>query len=123
MQANLVTQMANYLSMDEKSAIEFLEKVAKAKSIINILTGFAQTDEVYRPLSRVYKELDELLSPFCPECNIRAKRFITSDAQLYDPELAQYPGGTRRYWTGEWYCPKCHHLVAVGEKWWDQSKR
>lgn len=123
MQTNLVTQMANYLSMDEKSAVTFLEDVAKAKDIINTLTGFAQTDEVYGRLSRAYNELDELLSPLCPKCTIRAKRFITSPAEFYDPAMAELPGGTTRHWTGEWYCPQCRHIVAVGQTWWDQSKR
>lgn len=110
--------IANRLSMSEASAVEFLERTFEAKQIVNSLTGWAQTSETYQLLSNAYKELDELLSPICPECNVKAKRVITSAAELYDPELAQYPGGTTRYWTGEWYCPECRHLVAVGEKWW-----
>ena len=113
--------VANKLCLSEKDALHFLEKVYAAREIVNMLSSWAQTPEVPEHLTNVYKGLDELLSPICPNCDIRARRFITSDANLYDPELAQYPGGTMRYWTGEWYCPKCEHLVAVGNKWWQYS--
>lgn len=108
-----------HLCMDEKYAVNFLEKVSEAKDIINKLTGIAQTDEAYKPLSKAYRELDKLLSPICPKCKVRAKRFITSPAQLYDPAMAEVePMAAVSRWDGEWYCPKCRHLVAVGEKWW-----
>jgi len=118
----LVT-MANNLSMSEEATIEFLDKAFEALELINILTGWAQTSEISESLSNAYKELDELLSPICSDCHIKAKRFITSQAKLYDPELAEYPGGNTSYWTGEWYCPKCHHLVAAGRKWWIRSEK
>jgi len=114
----IVAVMANYLAMGDESAVAFLDKVAEAKEIINELSGIAQTDETSQAINKVYEALDELLSPICPKCNSRAKRFITSAAQLYDPGMAELPGGTTPYWTGEWYCPKCHHLIAVGKRWW-----
>lgn len=116
-------RIANELSMSEEAAIEFLNKAFEARELINILTGWAQTGETSESLSNAYKELDQLLSPICSDCHIKAKRFITSPAQLYDPELAQYPRGNTLHWTGEWYCPKCHHLVAVGRKWWIRGEK
>jgi len=102
--------------------IEYLEKLYKAKEKVNELTSIAQTREDFDLLSKAYDCLDELLSPFCPECNVKAKRFITSPARLYDPAMAELPRGTTPFWTGEWYCPKCHHIIAHGEKWWKEVK-
>lgn len=97
---------------------DYLEKVYEAFEKINELTGIAPTQEDQTLLSTAYNALDELLSPVCPECKVKAKRFITSPARLYDPAMAEVPGGTRIFWTGEWYCPKCQCIVAYGRKWW-----
>ena len=113
--------MANKLCLNEKETLHFLEKVYAAREMINVISSWAQTSEVSERLTNVYRGLDELLFPICPNCNVKARQLITSNADLYDPELAQHPGGTMRYWTGEWYCPKCEHLVATGNKWWQQN--
>ena len=104
--------------MGETEAIVFLEKTLNAKKIVNELTGDAQTDELHKLLSSAYDALDEILSPLCPTCGTRSKRFITSPAKLFDPDMANYPGGTRLSWTGDWFCPECRRTVAYGEKWW-----
>ena len=98
--------------------VEYFEKLYEAKQKVNELTSMVQTQEDYDELSKIYDFLDKLLSPTCPKCNVKAKRFITSPARLYDPAMAELPGGTRSFWTGEWYCPKCRCMVACGEKWW-----
>jgi len=104
------------------SDVEYLERLYEAKKRVNELTGIAPTKEDYDLLSKAYDCLDELLSPLCPDCNVRAKRFITSPAQLYDSAMAELPGGTTPFWTGQWYCPKCNHTVASGEKWWEKKQ-
>jgi len=110
--------MVNELGFNEADTIEFLEKVFEAQRIINTLTGWTWADKTHEPLSHAYEELDKLLSPICSDCHVRADRFMTSPAELYDPGMAELPGGIIRRWTGEWYCPKCRHLVAVGPRWW-----
>ncbi|MBA7668992.1 hypothetical protein ES703_77115 [subsurface metagenome] len=115
----LIATISKHLSMSETEAVQFLEKGSEARELINSLTSRAQTSETWEALNEAYKALDRLLTPICPTCQVATKRFITSKAELYDPELAQYPGGTTRYWTGEWYCPQCRHLIAVGRKWWE----
>jgi len=119
---DLIT-MANHLGISREETTKFLEKALEAKKLVNELTGITWADGVKEHLDKAYRELDELLSPICSKCDVRAKRFITSSAQLYDPEIAQYPGGSSLYWTGEWYCPKCKHLVAVGERWWIRGEK
>jgi len=102
----------------DTAEVAYLEKLYEAREKVNALTGAAPTKEDQELLSKAYDALDELLSPTCRECNVKAKRFITSPAQLYDPAMAELPGGTTSFWTGDWYCPKCNHTVAHGEKWW-----
>jgi len=104
-----------------RERLEILERIWKIKKEINKLTGIADTKDECDLLGKAYDLLDELLSPICPNCNVRAKRFITSPAQLYDSAMAELPGGTRTYWTGEWYCPQCNRIVASGEKWWETT--
>ena len=56
------------------------------------------------------------MAPICLDCKIEAKRFITTPAQLYDvpaEDFPAYPSVIQPRWDGEWYCPKCHHLVGV----------
>lgn len=56
------------------------------------------------------------LPPTCLDCKVEAKRFITTPAQLYgipDEDYPVYPFAFQPRWDGEWYCPKCRHLVAV----------
>lgn len=118
----IIKEMSKVLCMDEKCTIEFLERVKEAKDKINELTGIAQTDETYKSLSKCYDELDALLSPICPDCKVRGKRFITSPARLYDQAMSELPGGTMTFWTGEWYCPKCRHTIASGDKWWEKAR-
>lgn len=101
---------------------EYLEKLYEAKEKVNELTGIAPTEKDYKLLSKAYNALDKLLSPTCPKCNVRAKRCITSLARLYDPAMAELPGGTTPFWTGDWYCPKCRHTIAHGKKWWEKGK-
>jgi len=114
-----MSECLKFFCMGEDETINFLEETLKAQEIINELTGKAQTKELLDLLSKAYDSLDEVLSPICPTCEIRAKKFITSPAQLYDSAMAELPGGTRRFWTKDWYCPKCRHIVASGQKWWD----
>lgn len=102
------------------SDVEYLNKLHEAREKINELTGMAQTAEDYELLSHVYDLLDELLSPICTKCKAKAKKFITSPAQLYDPAMAEFPGGMRAFWSGEWYCPDCGSIVAIGDKWWEK---
>jgi hypothetical protein len=98
--------------------IEYLEKLYEIKKQINALTGTAPTETDDMFLGEAYDAINELLSPVCEKCNVRAIKFITSAAALYDPAMAELPGGSTPYWTGEWTCPKCHRIVASGEKWW-----
>jgi len=102
--------------------VKYLEKLHEARVKVNELTGMAHDGEEWKLLSEAYEILDRLLSPVCRECKVRARRFITSPAQLYDPAMAELPGGSRSYWTGEWFCPQCRHMVAHGEKWWEVMK-
>jgi len=90
----------------------------EAKEMVNELTVLAQTEETHRLLSRAYDVLDLILSPPCLKCKVKAKRLITSLARLYYPEIAELPGGTRTFWTGEWFCPECGSVVATGKRWW-----
>ena len=122
MKNKTITEMTKILCMSEESAIDFLERVAEAKDKINELTGIAQTDETYKILSMCYSELENLLSPICSNCQVRAEKFITSPARLYDLAMAELPGGTRMSWTGEWFCPKCRHPVAYGNRWWNDQR-
>jgi len=117
----LVHEMANHLAAGEESAVEFLNAAFKTKGLVSKLTSMAQTSEMYITLRTVYDNLDDLLKPLCPECHVRAERFITSPAELYAPEMAELPYGATRRWMGEWYCPKCRHVVAVSEKWWAET--
>jgi hypothetical protein len=108
---------------EEEIRADYLEKLYEAKELVNELTGTALEDCGFpeyadESVSRIYHLLDGLLSPECPDCEITARRFVTSPAQLYDSAMAELPGGTISYWTGDWYCPKCRHIVAHGMKWW-----
>lgn len=111
-----------HLCMGEKEAVDFLERTLEAKNIVNELSGLAQSAGLNKQFSSVYTTLSEILSPLCPDCKVRAQRFITSPAQLFDPDLANYPGGTVRSWTGEWFCPECRRNVAYGERWWEKNE-
>jgi len=110
--------MADFLCMNQQDTVNFLGEVAKLNEELNKLTGIAPTPETYKTLSKACDELDKILSPICPKCGKRAKRFITSPARLYDPAMAELPGGTTTYWTGEWVCPRCRHPIAIGKEWW-----
>ena len=120
--SEIIEEMARVLCMSEESTINFLEQVAEVKDKINELTSWTQTEETYKSLCACYCELDKLVSPICPDCHVRVERFITSPARLYDPEMAELPGGTTMRWTGEWYCPKCRHPIAFGNRWWDTKE-
>ena len=56
------------------------------------------------------------LAPTCLDCSIPAKKFIATPAQLYGipyEDYPAYPSAFQPRWDGEWYCPKCRHLVGV----------
>ena len=110
-----------HLCMEGHEAIEFLENALRAKEIVNELTGLAQTRSISEMLSRAYHALDEVLSPRCPDCLTIARRFVTSPAQLFDPDMASFPGGSTTSWTGEWFCNNCRRVIAYGENWWIQT--
>lgn len=112
-----------HLCMGSKEATDFLEKILEAKTVVNELTGLAQTPKIYKQLATVYSTLNDILAPLCPNCEVKAQKFITSPTQLYDPDMANYLGGSRSYWSGEWACPKCGSVVAYGEPWWRTSRR
>jgi len=116
-----MNEMLKHLCMGEAGAIDFLERTLEAKNLVNELTGLAQCNDFAKLMSTAYSALDEILSPICLKCNVKAQRFITSPAQLFDPDMANYPGGSSLSWTGEWYCPQCRKVVAYGEKWWVQT--
>ena len=107
-----------HLCMGEKETMDFLERTLKAKNIVNELSGLAQSARLNKQFSSVYITLSEILSPLCSDCKVRAQKFITSPAELFDPDMANYPGGTSRSWTGEWFCPECRRIVAYEETWW-----
>ena len=113
-----MTPLLDSFCMGEDEAISFLEETLKAQNIINELTGLAQSAGLYKQFSNVYNILDEILSPYCPDCEVKAKKFITSPAQLFDSDMANYPSGSSLSWTGEWFCPKCRHTIAFGKEWW-----
>jgi len=55
-------------------------------------------------------------APTCLDCKVKAERFITTPAQLYDipsEDFPAYPGVIQPRWDGEWFCPRCRHLVGV----------
>jgi len=117
-----MNKMLNHLCMGEKEAMSFLDRALEAKNIVNELTGLAQSAGLYKQFASAYSILDEILSPLCPDCDVKAKKFITSPARLFDPDMANYPGGSSLSWSGEWYCPKCRHIVAFGETWWRKGE-
>lgn len=102
----------------DKFEVEYLEKLYEAREKVNELTGIAPTSDDYKLLSKAFDALDKLLSPICSKCLVRAKRFITSPNRLYDSAMAMLPGGTKTFWTGDWYCPSCQHIVGYGQTWW-----
>jgi len=56
------------------------------------------------------------IAPTCLDCKVAAVRFITTPAQLYGipaEDFAAYPGVIQPRWDGEWYCPRCRHLVGI----------
>jgi len=60
-----------------------------------------------------------LEKPICPDCGDDGEKLITTKAKLYgipQAELEVYPDLNIPYWTGEWYCPKCHRIIQQRKK-------
>ena len=98
---------------------EDLDELYEAKAVIDRLMDKVADEEVWELLDEASSRLGRALVPVCPRCMVRCEPFITSLADLYDPAMAQdHPNAAVPFWTGEWYCPKCHRWVAAGERWW-----
>jgi len=52
----------------------------------------------------------------CLYCDIEMLPVITSFADEYEPAaIHDDPRAAIRYWTGEYYCPKCHRTSPIPE--------
>ena len=84
-----------------------------------LVEGFAgpQTGSWHRYLEAENQVRAEVgMAPICLDCKVEAKRFITTPAQLYGvpaEDFPAYPSVLQPRWDGEWFCPKCRHLVGV----------
>jgi len=80
--------------------------------------GFAGPTQAWRRYLEAENQVRAAvgIAPTCLDCKVQAKKFITTAAQLYDvpwEDYPAYPSAFQLRWDGEWFCPKCHHLVGV----------
>jgi len=46
----------------------------------------------------------------CMYCNVEMRPFVTTLSDLYGIPTWDNPFAARRFWTGDYYCPKCNRL-------------